>query len=474
LHDQLVAALSGVIYKAAGADPDRQWERIVPEVQKIHPVLEKLEKIENHKHLLVNLRAIDGIMDELWELRPAFGDPAWSGEIYKALDAVFLLWQGEHYRTETGPDGRFLIPEEILQRGYGNFLSGLRERRPDVALDTLTEAFVRNDLGPRAQRRAPPTPPVEVSHIRRAPVPSAVEPPVEDMTARLRARYPFLEAHLPVLRALADSIVISDGGANADPRAAMDRGLSRFIRQLSNAARPNQPSEAVLRGILEADLADELRERYKEFRENPQRAELVAAQAQAIYRLWDGNNRTFNGNANDAPLRIPEKFVDQSMKATIGYLHRVDPDLADLIVASFAGNRARRAEALRNSSSPPSRPAVPITERNVFLELQDRFRLFSSDDAMQNKARAIARDIYQTWLKEDPSRDLETSGYGLRGLVPEATLERRLNVLFGLLDKSGQGDLVRRLKKDNRGPRNERGTNFLEFTIEEENARPAA
>jgi hypothetical protein len=160
---------------------------------------------------------------------------------------------------------------------------------------------------------------------------------------------------------------------------------------------------------------------------------------------------------------VPEKFIDEGMNVLLTPLRSSDPELADRIMRSYRGNRAERAERLTRPAAAHAVRPVPITRDNVLIELKTRFPRFTAD--YPKLAAAFAKDVYETWLQEDPDRTLEQSGAGLRGLIPESVLEKRIPVFYARMEQAGHASLVRAMRADDKGPRSKRGTALLEFDI---------
>jgi hypothetical protein len=244
----------------------------------------------------------------------------------------------------------------------------------------------------------------------------------------------------------------------------IDAEMSVFVRFMADTARTNTAQEAIMRSVIEKDIADELRERYSVFATDASLNATVAAMARRIYGIWNGNNRTFNGSVNSLPLRIPEKFIDQGMNVLKNFLQKNDPRLADRVFGSWNGNRARREELRRNPSNPPPLNPISISETSVLLELHHRFPPLAAEPQIGS---ALARHIYRAWLSEDPKRFLEQSGPGLRGLIPESVLNRQLPAVYALMDRMNMTPLRRLLQAEDRKTRDIRGTAVLEFEIQE-------
>ncbi|HSA59937.1 MAG TPA: hypothetical protein VLJ37_09670 [bacterium] len=500
-YQGLATAIARNAYRQAGGDPDAQLEAILGLVAQTAPALETRASLQP---VLAGIRAADAVIWELTDRYPAFRNAGWKGFLPNALAHIFRAWQIAGSKFETAPDGRTVVPEQVFESGFADFTSGLTRDYPNVEPEIFVEAFIEGDSdirekrwvievdpekdadiivgdGPDAAGEPAPEAPVTATLSIPTPAPTSDAPvsgtasavsnisvvrrlpeaaPHEDTSSEILRRYPSLEAHPALVRTLAERSARLAAEDASTP--AVDRTLAELIRALADTAVPKTPREEILRSLIEKDVADELAERYGVFQEAAF-AKLKSVMARRIYDVWDGNNRTFNGTAAVLPLRVPEKFVDQGMNVLLTPLRASDPEMADRIMRSYRGTRAERAERLARPASAQAVRPVPITQDNVRIELMHRFPAFFG--AYGNLATAFAKDIYEAWLQEDPERTLEQSGAGLRGLIPESVLEKRIPLFYARVEQAGHAALVRAMKEDDKGPRSKRGTAVLEFDV---------
>jgi len=479
---RLVGAFVEDIYKKAGDQADKQMETLVSLVR---GTLKAMNERPAYRDVIAGILAADGIWEELRERRKAFRETTWSAGLQDALQVIYEAWKKSDRSIETSPKKTPLIPEAIFEAGYADFFSLLQKRYPKVPEEVLRQTFMDSDEGPRAKRWAPPTPPANEADVMEVedgelirdeapasqpPAPSSQKPsdvsnvrarPVStasaDATARLLERYPFLLGYMNVTRALVTNIAKAvDTGAEIGQ--SLDTEVGNIFLHLANTPRLNPREEAILKGLAEADLVRALKENYAFFRD-PKRPRAAQVQAAEIYRLWNANNRTFDGKEKVRPLRIPERFIEQWMDVLIGHLHKTDRALADAI----AGSRVDRVMGRRDSVRPPAPPMIPISEETILLELADRVPEFATNKAIGKDVRFLAQTVYKAWLKTDPARNLERSGSGLHGLVPEAILEDKLKRYLAYLRTT-------KVAVTDRGNRETRGTGVLERQIQKRTA----
>jgi hypothetical protein len=508
-YENLATAIARNAIKQTGDNSGARYDALVRLVAQTVPALEGKASFQP---IISGIRAADAVLWELEDRWTAFKETEWQRYLPSALAAIFRVWQIGGSKLENAPDGRTLIPEADLEEGFSDFTSNLARDHPDVESGIFYDAFVEGDSGPRDKRwtinidpesdpdivvsnepaREAVTPPApapsvpsplvsgtleipppattsdapasampasNVSHVRRRPEAGSAE----EASAEILRRYPALEAHPGLVRTLAERAVRTASDPSSDPsEPAVERTLADLLRALADTAPPKTPRAELLRALIEKDLSEELADRYGIFQE-PSFAKLKAVMARRIYDVWDGNNRTFNGTASVLPLRVPEKFVDEGMNALLTPLRASDPELADRIMRSYRGTRAERAERRTKPTAVHAVRPIPISQDNVLIELRIRFpRFFATYEKL---GAAFAKDVYNAWLEEDPDRTLEQSGPGLRGIIPETVLERRLPVFYARMEQSGHAALVRAMKDDDKGPRSKRGTAVLEFDI---------
>ncbi len=453
----------------------KKWSGVEEAVQRLAPALEKSPEGSDGRLLLQAIRVSDAIAEELRDRYRAFRENPWASQIPAAVGAIYARWEtATHQEISVGPEGQKAIAENIFDEGYDDFVATLQEKFPKVSDEVLFDHFRGDDAGPRAHRWRDP----------------------KDLQAGIAAQiseiYPVLEgsAQASTLKALTQSVHRAWKTAESRRTESGPRGqlrvadsivqgvLSRFIKTLADTARPGSGADSILQALLQSDIASEIRQQYTALRD-PSFNALVTAQARAIYRLWDQNNRTFNGSADVLPLRIPEKFVSQGLTSFFSQLRQKaakDENIRKLlgqILTSYRGDRATRAKNEKAPLALPQSSPIAISEETVALELGDRFRLLGQS-SHRKLARDMARDIYKMWLAGDPTRDMEKSGPGLRGLIPESVLESGIQEFYSKLEKAKLGSFARQIHQSDRGLRNERGTAILEYDITQHQRRKAA
>lgn len=484
---KLVGAYANILHEKGGGDPEKQMELLVAEVRKS---LQPLRRVERFRDVLAGILAADGIWDELRERRRAFRDTNWSSALQDALHCIYEAWRASDRRIEVSPTKTPLIPEDIFESGYKAFFDLLQRRYPNVPAEVLKQTFMDSDEGPRAKRWEPPAKeddaievqdselveetqapqsakPTEKSVAAPAPQPGTsdvsnvrVRPAAAtetDISARLLERYPFFLNHIAVVRAMAANAVktVEAGGELGQ---ALDTELGNLFLHLANQPGLTAKQEAILKGMAEADLIRALKDNYTFFRD-PKRQRAVEAQAQEIYRLWNMNNRTFDGTEKVRPLRIPERFLEQAMDTLINHFHRTDRPKADAI----AGSRVDRDLRRKDSSYPTPPAAIPVSEETIYLELVDRIPEFATHKSLKDNAKFLAAAIYRAWLQKDPTRAQERRGIGLRGFVPEVVLEEKLKPFLAYLRTT-------KVSVTDRGTREKRGTGVLERQLQKRTA----
>ncbi|HEX5038164.1 MAG TPA: hypothetical protein VFX30_13490 [bacterium] len=478
----LAGVLAKQIYKTAEGDASKML-RLAEHY--VGLATSRMETAPAHENRLRSLRAANVIFEELKERYPVLNDTEWEPFALDALGDIFHQWQIDYspLDVEFGLEGGrriaiYEIPEKTFENGFATFLSKLTTRFPHVDSDVFHQAFVEGDEGPREKRREAPEP--EGEEIVPVPAAAAPLPAVTDVSSvrekpvdrtadsvmkRVTALYPAMAARPSALQTFAERVLKKEESEKGfDLDQTIHSLVAAMIQGMADRARAGTPMEEYLRSLIEGSVASELRDRYRVFHE-PRFDAAVSKIAKRVYEIWTSHNRTFNGTANVLPLRVPEKFLNEAMDSLIGRLRNTNPQTAGEIVGSFAGYRAERENAAKKPSAPPDAPAIPISEETILIELKDRFRQFAVENS--GIVQALAKTIHKTWLREDPTRDGEKNSFGRRGLVPEVYLEMCRRDLYDRMTKKGLKDLRKSMETNDRGTRTERGTQLVEFDIQE-------